>query len=588
MGVRELRGFLDFLPRGVRLAVGDVLGDRRVEEERVLQHQADARAHRGDREVAHVAAVAQDRAALRVEEAHEQAHERGLAAAGGADDGEAFARPQRKVQFAEDALFAVGERDVPEFERFERAFDRHGARRVVHGHGRVEDLEDAVRGAAALLDLHRDAAELLDRLVERPDAAGEDDALLDRHPVDHRVDEHDQAADAADRVRDRFVEGLCLRGSDHLPEEAAAQVPEALFLALLLAERLHDRHAVQRLLHHGSEVRQAALRVAPDPAQVASDEDDRHGDDRERDDREDGELPFEQQHVGEHHDELGRVADRVHDHVRDGALQQLRVRDDARNHVARARRIVERDRQFLQVPEHRHPQVHHDALPHPAQIIRAHELAERIDGDDEQHHDADREQALHAGLRELLVLVRVEHLARDRMGHAVDEAPPRLRRGGALGLMVRWSDGLMVRVLRGLRVRFNRLRVGIVGAAVPPRRNGGGLRPLLRVRVVVDQEREQVLRDEEDRDERTAADDRRDAAEGDAPRVGAGVAEDAPEGPQVVLPQLALRLAAVAVVVAHVVSFPGARTTSPRGARARGASAASRAPAGSLPSRPPA
>ena len=67
--------------RRVRLAVGDVLPDRRVEQLRVLQHEPDLPAQRPDREVPDVDAVDGDRAGVRVVEARDQADERGLAAA---------------------------------------------------------------------------------------------------------------------------------------------------------------------------------------------------------------------------------------------------------------------------------------------------------------------------------------------------------------------------------------------------------------------------------------------------------------------------------------------------------------------------
>ena len=48
-------------PRGVGPAVGDVLGDRAVEQERLLQHDADVAAVFFQREGADVDAVDQDR-----------------------------------------------------------------------------------------------------------------------------------------------------------------------------------------------------------------------------------------------------------------------------------------------------------------------------------------------------------------------------------------------------------------------------------------------------------------------------------------------------------------------------------------------
>ena len=77
--------------RGVELAVADVVGDRAREQHRILRHEADVVAQRSQRERADVMAVDQDPPFVRVVEARDQAGERRLAGAGGADDGDDLA-----------------------------------------------------------------------------------------------------------------------------------------------------------------------------------------------------------------------------------------------------------------------------------------------------------------------------------------------------------------------------------------------------------------------------------------------------------------------------------------------------------------
>ena len=62
VNVRRARGFDDFLARGVRAPVEDVVVDRVVEEHGVLRHDADRRAQARLLEIADVDAVHQDAA----------------------------------------------------------------------------------------------------------------------------------------------------------------------------------------------------------------------------------------------------------------------------------------------------------------------------------------------------------------------------------------------------------------------------------------------------------------------------------------------------------------------------------------------
>ena len=85
----------------VRLSVGDVVAHGVVEQDGVLGDDADLPPQRGQRDVAHVVAVDQDAAAAHVEEARDQVHQRALAGAARAHDGQHLALLHLQVDVAQ-------------------------------------------------------------------------------------------------------------------------------------------------------------------------------------------------------------------------------------------------------------------------------------------------------------------------------------------------------------------------------------------------------------------------------------------------------------------------------------------------------
>ena len=73
------------------LAVADVVFDRVVEHQDFLRHEAESHAQVAEADIADVGAFDRDAAGGRIVEPRQQLHERGLAAAVGADDGDGFA-----------------------------------------------------------------------------------------------------------------------------------------------------------------------------------------------------------------------------------------------------------------------------------------------------------------------------------------------------------------------------------------------------------------------------------------------------------------------------------------------------------------
>ncbi len=112
MRVRGARGGDDLVARRLGLAVGDVLGDRAEEQERLLQHEPDVAPVFGHRQRADVDAVDADRPLGHVVEAADQVHQRALARAAVADQADHLARRDLQVDAADDAPVAVAEPHV--------------------------------------------------------------------------------------------------------------------------------------------------------------------------------------------------------------------------------------------------------------------------------------------------------------------------------------------------------------------------------------------------------------------------------------------------------------------------------------------
>ena len=101
------RRLADFGVAGVRLADAQILGDRAVEQQRFLKHHADIAAQARQREVADIDAVDLDRAGLRIEGAMQQRERGRFAAAGRADQSDAFAGQHGEGQIGHRGALAV-------------------------------------------------------------------------------------------------------------------------------------------------------------------------------------------------------------------------------------------------------------------------------------------------------------------------------------------------------------------------------------------------------------------------------------------------------------------------------------------------
>jgi hypothetical protein len=96
------RCFVDLFHRSVEVAVVNVVADGVVEQRCILRHNTNRASQAVERDVANVLPVDKDAAFLGVVKAEEEAEDRGLAAAAGADDGDFFAGGDGQVKILDD------------------------------------------------------------------------------------------------------------------------------------------------------------------------------------------------------------------------------------------------------------------------------------------------------------------------------------------------------------------------------------------------------------------------------------------------------------------------------------------------------
>ncbi len=179
--MRALAGGAHLVDGGVGLADQEVLGDRSVEQQHLLEHDADVAAQAGEREIADVPAIDRDRARLRVEGAVEERERGRLARAGRTHQSDGLARKRSEGEVGDcRALAVVGERHVLELDQALHPAGVDGAGAVAHRRLGIEHIEEL-----------RDA-----RRVQHH-AVGEADGLLE--PADEQRGEAHEHHDLADR-----------------------------------------------------------------------------------------------------------------------------------------------------------------------------------------------------------------------------------------------------------------------------------------------------------------------------------------------------------------------------------------------------
>jgi len=391
--LRDLRGVDDLLEGGAGLRVADVVGDAHLEEQGLLEHDAELPAHARLRDVLHVDAVDPHGALLHVVEAHEQRENRRLAAPRGADQRDRLAGLDVDVEVVEDDLARlVPEGDLVEVHLAAHvAFEADGAGPLGDFRAGLEDLEEPVRRDAHVLELLRELREAHRRPEDLHGVSREG-----RHvAVRRRVREHHRAAEEVDaraaRVLQQHRVDLEVRrggpADDQVVHQRHGLAVEDRLLALLRAVRL-DREVRDEAVLDAA--REAVLRAAhADPCAadladvevVVADEQDEDGEDRQR------QPPVEVQR-GAHGEER---ADEVGDHLHRGDVEDL-LHDRAVAHepvreLARAVLLEVADVHAEHVPVHGHADLEHEGLPDVGDADDLDVADRRVQDRHEDHHD---------------------------------------------------------------------------------------------------------------------------------------------------------------------------------------------------------
>ncbi len=221
---------LDLVTGCVGHAEGDVGGDRVGEEERVLEHHADAAPQRVEPDVAHVDAVDRDAARMHVVEAREHQPHRRLPGTGAADQRDGLARRDREVEVVQHGIGRrVTERHVLEAHFAARHGEREGVGCVLHEGSRVEEVVDALGAGAGELTHGEDRGELPDRRRDQQHVRGEReegpeaDAAVEREPTSDG--QHGDLTQRGNRLHRGLQPGLDVHEPDARTRTSTATVP---------------------------------------------------------------------------------------------------------------------------------------------------------------------------------------------------------------------------------------------------------------------------------------------------------------------------------------------------------------------------
>ena len=361
MGAGQARGALDVGRVGVGSGEGDVAADAVVEQERVLEHDADGVTQLAQRQIAEVDAVEADRALLDVVEARQQPGDRRLATAGRADQRDAGARLDGQVEAAQHRCGrVVSEVHVIEAHAADRRAARTGLRQV-DGSRRIGDfwhcgqhLVDAQQGRRGPLTEGNRHAQVAQRKHEQRDVLHELEHLPVAHlavehavPTDAQHGDHAQVRQQVERRQERAAD---LRRVERDASDVVGLDAQLVGLHLLGTEPLDHPNAADALLDDGGELRLLDLHrqhrrmdaVREALRQQVDDRQRRQGDEREQ------RLRREQHHDdrGDHR-QVGR-SDRDH---HDEALDLLQIARRAAHQLPGLRVIVEADVQSHDVRE---------------------------------------------------------------------------------------------------------------------------------------------------------------------------------------------------------------------------------------------
>ncbi len=383
---------LDFGRGRVGAPERDVRGDRVGEEERVLEHHADAAAQRLQRRVAHVEPVDLDRTGVNVVEPRQQQPDRRLARARATDERDGFTRGNVQREVAQHRLGrGISERDVVEVDRTPLDVQHLGVGLVLHVRCGVEQVVDALRAGPGELTDGQDGRELADRRRDEQhvrregEERSERDLVVQGEPAAER--QHRDLTERGDRLHRGLQASLDVHQPHARREHQLGAFGQAVELARLLPEPLHDADAGDVFLDDVGDVARLLLRV---PTRREHRRAQLHrGDEQERRDREhhQRERYRQDEHDGQRHDEQQDVRHADRQELQE-TLYQRHVGRRAADELTRRHFVVAGEVEALQLPEDRGAEIvlnveRDAAAPETAQV--------REDEREHAHHDHQRQ-----------------------------------------------------------------------------------------------------------------------------------------------------------------------------------------------------
>ena len=321
-------------------SVADVLADGAVKQPGVLQHHGKLAAQCRAVPVAHIDALDTQRAAVHVVEALQQLNERGLAGAGGADDGDGLAGLRLAAKVVDDDL--VGRVAKLDMVKHHVAGALLGNLRVglLLLLGRGQELKDALGGGshrlhrvahvAQLLHGLRKVANVLDKAL---DVAGRGIAGQ-RELRAHHDDAH--VAHVAHQAHKRHHQARQELRAPATNKEAVVLTVELFNRGLGAVEHLNDVLAGKVLLDNAVDGAQNLLLLA----EVRLREVNHHGQDnrggRQREHGDAGKRQADRKHHDEHADNLRHRRDELRHALVERLTQRIDVVGDAAEYVALA------------------------------------------------------------------------------------------------------------------------------------------------------------------------------------------------------------------------------------------------------------
>src|SRR5581483_9649403 len=232
----------------MRLAVGDVVAHRVVEQDGVLRNDGNLRAQGRHCHLAHIVTVDHQPPAAHIEEARQQMHQRRLARAAGADDRNHLARRDLEVDIAQYrtviARPRISEPDILEANTAAKGRQLDCARRLANIVFLIEETEDLLGGPQRLLEAVVELPELAYRLVQLENRHDEGhEQTFGKHAVLYllppNVDKDGERCRPED-VHQWRVHGEGGGRTQVGLEQATRGIAEAARLPGLHAKRLHD------------------------------------------------------------------------------------------------------------------------------------------------------------------------------------------------------------------------------------------------------------------------------------------------------------------------------------------------------------